>query len=158
MDILKSRNISISAHIDVERRPYRRFCSTPTGFTQFDVRERMEWLRELTELEQAAIDHPQRLVQWGDSHINIIDTPGHVDFTVEVERFCVFSTERFRSLLGGRCPESVPDGRPPNAPVQRSTDRVCEQMRPNWSEPTAGSGATPRAIEPQPSGHGSLWV
>ncbi len=89
-DLRKTRNIGIMAHIDAgkttttERILYytgriHRIGNVDDGSTTTDWMEQ-EKERGIT-ITSAAIS-----CQWKDCNINIIDTPGHVDFTIEVER------------------------------------------------------------------------
>ncbi len=86
----RTRNIGIMAHIDAgkttctERILYysgriHRLGETHEGASQMDWMEQ-EQERGITITSAATTCH------WKDMRINIIDTPGHVDFTVEVER------------------------------------------------------------------------
>lgn len=90
MTLSKLRNIGIAAHIDAgkttvtERILYytgttRKIGETHEGDATMDFMKQ-EQERGIT-IASAAIS-----CFWNDSQINIIDTPGHVDFTVEVER------------------------------------------------------------------------
>ena len=90
LDLEKVRNIGIMAHIDAgkttttERILYYTGVNHKLGETH-DGASTMDWMKEEQErgitITSAAIT-----TQWNDTTINIIDTPGHVDFTVEVER------------------------------------------------------------------------
>ena len=86
----KTRNIGIMAHIDAgkttttERVLYytgriHKIGETHEGASQMDLMEQ-EQERGIT------ITSAATTAQWANHRINIIDTPGHVDFTVEVER------------------------------------------------------------------------
>lgn len=86
----RTRNIGIMAHIDAgkttctERILYysgkiRKIGETHEGASQMDWMDQ-EKERGITITSAATTCH------WNDTQINIIDTPGHVDFTVEVER------------------------------------------------------------------------
>jgi elongation factor G len=93
LELSKARNIGISAHIDSGKTTLteRMLFYTDRIHAIHDVRgkdgvgakmDSMELERERGITIQSAATH----ITWKEHHINIIDTPGHVDFTVEVER------------------------------------------------------------------------
>ena len=92
-DLSRVRNIGISAHIDSGKTTLteRVLFYTQRIRVIHDVKgkdgvgakmDSMELERERGITIQSAATH----CEWGGYHINIIDTPGHVDFTIEVER------------------------------------------------------------------------
>ena len=89
-EIQKVRNIGIMAHIDAGKTTTTERILFYTGKTHRlgEVHEgaaTMDWM--IQEQERGiTITSAATTCQWRDCQINIIDTPGHVDFTVEVER------------------------------------------------------------------------
>jgi len=86
----KTRNIGIMAHIDAgkttttERILYYTGRVHKMGETH-DGASVMDWMEQEQE-RGITITSAATTCQWRENRINIIDTPGHVDFTVEVER------------------------------------------------------------------------
>jgi len=90
MQLNKLRNIGIAAHIDAGKTTVTERMLYYTGITRklgevHDGQATMDFMKQEQErgitIASAAIS-----CNWEDNQINIIDTPGHVDFTVEVER------------------------------------------------------------------------
>ena len=85
-----TRNIGIMAHIDAgkttttERILYYMGVNHKIGETH-DGAATMDWMAQEQE-RGITITSAATTCFWKDHRINIIDTPGHVDFTVEVER------------------------------------------------------------------------
>src|SRR5881275_1273603 len=86
----KTRNIGIMAHIDAGKTTTTERILFYTGRTHKmgEVHEGaavMDWMEQEQE-RGITITSAATTAHWRDYRINIIDTPGHVDFTVEVER------------------------------------------------------------------------
>ncbi|MFC1593598.1 elongation factor G, partial [Candidatus Neomarinimicrobiota bacterium] len=86
----KVRNIGIMAHIDAGKTTLTERILFYTGRTHKigEVHEggaTMDWMAQEKE-RGITITSAATTCSWNDHRINIIDTPGHVDFTVEVER------------------------------------------------------------------------
>ncbi|MGH7574003.1 MAG: GTP-binding protein, partial [Longimicrobiales bacterium] len=86
----KLRNIGIMAHIDAGKTTTteRILYYTGVNYKLGEVHEgaaTMDWMEQEQE-RGITITSAATTVHWRDNTINIIDTPGHVDFTVEVER------------------------------------------------------------------------
>ena len=86
----KTRNIGIMAHIDAGKTTTTERILFYTGRTHklgetHEGAAQMDWMDQEQE-RGITITSAATTAQWKDHRINIIDTPGHVDFTVEVER------------------------------------------------------------------------
>jgi elongation factor G len=87
----KTRNIGIMAHIDAGKTTFTESVLFYTGKKHkigevHDGQAEMDWMEQEKE-RGITITSAATTAFWKDHRINIIDTPGHVDFTVEVERF-----------------------------------------------------------------------
>ncbi len=90
ISIKKTRNIGIMAHIDAGKTTTTERILFYTGITHkigevHDGAAEMDWMEQEKE-RGITITSAATTCSWKDHRINIIDTPGHVDFTVEVER------------------------------------------------------------------------
>lgn len=86
----KTRNIGIMAHIDAGKTTATERILYYTGKTHklgetHDGASQMDWMEQEQE-RGITITSAATTTQWKGHRVNIIDTPGHVDFTVEVER------------------------------------------------------------------------
>ncbi len=89
-DLTKVRNIGIMAHIDAGKTTTTERILYYTGINYkigevHDGAATMDWMEE-EQKRGITITSAATTCFWKDHQINIIDTPGHVDFTVEVER------------------------------------------------------------------------
>ena len=86
----KTRNIGIMAHVDAgkttttERILYYTGKIHKIGETH-EGASQMDWMEQEQE-RGITITSAATTAQWKDTRVNIIDTPGHVDFTIEVQR------------------------------------------------------------------------
>ena len=92
-DISKVRNIGISAHIDSGKTTLSErilfYCNRIHQIHEVRGKDGVGATMDSMELERErgiTIQSAATQVQWKDCTINLIDTPGHVDFTIEVER------------------------------------------------------------------------
>ncbi|MUM18263.1 elongation factor G [Mycobacterium sp. CBMA271] len=89
-DLNKVRNFGIMAHIDAGKTTTTERILFYTGITYkigevHDGAATMDWMEQEQE-RGITITSAATTAYWKDNQLNIIDTPGHVDFTVEVER------------------------------------------------------------------------
>ena len=89
-DLRKVRNIGIMAHIDAGKTTVSERILFYTGINYkigetHDGASTMDWMEQEQE-RGITITSAATTTFWKDHQVNIIDTPGHVDFTVEVER------------------------------------------------------------------------
>ena len=93
--LANTRNIGIMAHIDAGKTTTSERILFYTGrvhkLEKF-MKARLQWIYGTEQERGITISSAATTAQWKGTRINIIDTPGHVDFTVEVERSLVYWT------------------------------------------------------------------
>jgi elongation factor G len=115
------RNIGIISHIDAGKTTVSERILFYTGETHkmgevHDGLAVMDWMPQEQE-RGITITATSTSCRWGDTWINLIDTPGHIDFTIEVER-------SMRVLDGGIAIFSAVEGvQPQSESVWRQADR-----------------------------------
>ena len=143
------RNIGISAHIDSGKTTLTERILFYTGRIHeiHEVRgkdgvgAKMDHM-ELEREKGITIQSAATFCRWGDNRINIIDTPGHVDFTIEVERslrvldgavlvLCGASGVQVRAIASGRMSVVARPDRSGTCRMlsQSQTSTVDRQMR-----------------------------
>jgi elongation factor G len=121
MELNRYRNIGIMAHIDAGKTTTTERILFYTGKSHkigevHDGAATMDWMEQEQE-RGITITSAATTCFWNDHRINIIDTPGHVDFTIEVER-------SLRVLDGAvACFDGVAGVEPQSETVWRQADR-----------------------------------
>jgi elongation factor G len=115
------RNIGIMAHIDAGKTTITERILFYTGVSHkigevHDGAATMDWMEQEQE-RGITITSAATTCSWKDHHVNIIDTPGHVDFTIEVER----SLRVLDGAVGVFC--AVGGVQPQSETVWRQADR-----------------------------------
>ena len=123
IDLSKVRNIGIAAHIDAGKTTTTERILFYTGRKHklgetHEGAATMDWMEQERE-RGITITSAATTCFWGDCLINIIDTPGHVDFTVEVER----SMRILDGAVSVFC--AVGGVEPQSETVWRQADKYC---------------------------------
>ena len=144
--IERYRNIGISAHIDAGKTTTTERILFYTGVSHkmgevHDGAAVMDWMeqeqeRGITITSAATTCFWKGMdLSYPEHHINIIDTPGHVDFTIEVERSLARARRRLHGVLRrGRRAAAVRDRVAPGEQVPRAAARLRQQDGPRRRE------------------------
>src|SRR6202140_3770164 len=121
--IERVRNIGIMAHIDAGKTTTteRVLFYTSINYKIGEVHDgtaTMDWMVQEQE-RGITITAAATTCTWKDNRINIIDTPGHVDFTIEVERSLRVLDGAVAVFCSGGCVE------PQSEAVWRQADKYC---------------------------------
>ena len=128
ISIDKVRNIGISAHIDSGKTTLTErilfYTNKIHEIHEVKGKDRVGATMDFMDLEREkgiTIQSAATYCEWKDYNVNLIDTPGHVDFTIEVERSLrVLDGADSGSLLGCRRAVAVDHRRPPDEALQSS--------------------------------------